>query len=106
MRPFVPNYFSATAARPEWSRPGGRRTTKGHHGQERRRRRGGPPPRTTWDLDPEGRFLLLPVAERDLAWALECCDEHAEGRWHMLRDGAAVLFERADDLAFVRFACL
>jgi hypothetical protein len=63
-------------------------------------------PRTTWDLDPEGRPLLLPVTERDLAWALECCDEHAEGRWHMLRDGAAVLFERADDLAFVRFACL
>jgi hypothetical protein len=63
-------------------------------------------PRTTWDLDPEGHFLLLPVAERDLAWVLECCQEHAEGRWHMLRDGAAVLFERADDLAFVRFACL
>jgi hypothetical protein len=63
-------------------------------------------PKTTWDLDPEGHFLLLPVAERDLAWVLECCQEHAEGRWHMLRDGAAVLFERAHDLAFVRFACL
>jgi hypothetical protein len=63
-------------------------------------------PVTSWDLDPEGRFLLLPVAERDLAWVLDCCDEHAEGRWHMLRDGGGVLFERAHDLAFVRFACL
>jgi hypothetical protein len=63
-------------------------------------------PRTTWDLDPERRFLLLPVAERDGAWVLDCCQEHAEGEWYMLRDGTAVLFERAHDLAFVRFACL
>jgi hypothetical protein len=63
-------------------------------------------PVTSWDLDPEGRFLLLPVAERDLAWVLDCCHEHAEGRCHMLHDGGGVLFERAHDLAFVRFACL
>ncbi|GGG40631.1 hypothetical protein GCM10010964_30320 [Caldovatus sediminis] len=59
-----------------------------------------------WDLDERGQFLLLEVAERDLAWVLECCREHAEGAWHMLRDGAAVLFEREHDHAFVRLACL
>jgi hypothetical protein len=63
-------------------------------------------PRTGWDLDAAGRFLRLPVAERDLAWVLECCQEHAEGCWYMPRDSTAVLFERAHDLPFVRFACL
>ena len=59
-----------------------------------------------WDLDEEGRFLLLPVAERDLAWVLECCREHAEGDWHLLRDGDAVLFARAHAIAFARFLAL
>ena len=36
-----------------------------------------PPP--GWDLDREGRFLLLPLAERDLAWTLEYCRDDAEG---------------------------
>jgi hypothetical protein len=30
-----------------------------------------PGPRPGWGLDQEGRFLLLPLAERDLAWVLE-----------------------------------
>ena len=59
-----------------------------------------------WDLDEEGRFLLLPVAERDLAWVLECCREHAEGDWHVLPGGDAVLFARAHDLAFARLLAL
>jgi hypothetical protein len=64
----------------------------------------GPPP--GWDLDGEGRFLLLPLAERDLAWMLECCREEAEGDYHVLRDGSAVLFARERDLAFARFLAL
>ena len=63
-------------------------------------------PRPKWDLDPEGRFLLLPVAERDLAWALDCLREHAERAYHVLADGAAVVFEDAYDLGFLRFATL
>ena len=59
-----------------------------------------------WDLDGEGRFLLLPLAERDLAWMLECCREEAEGDWHLLRDGDAVVFARQRDFAFARFLAL
>jgi hypothetical protein len=39
----------------------------------------------------EGRFLLLPIAERDLAWMLERCREHTRGR---------------HDLAFARLLAL
>ena len=59
-----------------------------------------------WDLDGEGRFLLLPLAERDLAWMLESCREEAEGDYHVLRDGAAVVFAHERDLAFARFLAL
>ena len=59
-----------------------------------------------WDLDAEGRFLLLPLAERDLAWMLEGCRETAEGDWHLLRTGEAVLFARERDLAFARYLTL
>ena len=60
-----------------------------------------PPPQ--WDLDEEGRFLLLPLAERALAWMLDTCREDAEGDYHVLRDGDAVLFARERDRAFARF---
>ncbi len=60
------------------------------------------PPRG-WDLDREGRFLLLPLAERDLAWMLESCREDAEGEYHVFPDGEAVLFARERDLAFARY---
>jgi hypothetical protein len=63
-------------------------------------------PRPKWDLDEQGRFLLLPVAERDLAWALECLREHAGRAYHVLRDGEAVLFEDAHDHAFLRLVTL
>jgi hypothetical protein len=65
-----------------------------------------PAPPPGWDLDEGGRFLLLPLAERDLAWMLECCREEAEGDWHVLRDGGAVVFARERDLAFARFLAL
>ena len=65
-----------------------------------------PAPPPDWDLDGEGRFLLLPLAERDLAWMLECCREEAEGDWHVLPDGGAVVFARERDLAFARFLAL
>ena len=65
-----------------------------------------PGPRPGWDLDEEGRFLLLPLAERDLAWMLDTCREDAEGDYHVLRDGDAVLFARERDLAFARFLAL
>lgn len=65
-----------------------------------------PGPRPGWDLDEGGRFLLLPLAERDLAWMLECCREHAEGDWHLLGGGDAVLFARERDLAFARYLAL
>ncbi len=65
-----------------------------------------PAPPPDWDLDGEGRFLLLPLAERDLAWMLECCREEAEGDYHVLRDGSAVLFARERDLALARFLAL
>jgi len=67
---------------------------------------GASPPGPRWDFDEEGRFLLLPVAERDLAWVLECCREHAEGEYYVLRDGDAVLFSRAHDFAFARLLAL
>ncbi len=63
----------------------------------------GPP---GWDLDEGGRFLLLPLADRDLAWMLDCCREAAEGEWHLLRGGDAVLFARERDLAFAHFLTL
>ncbi len=62
-----------------------------------------PAPPPGWDLDEGGRFLLVPLAERDLAWMLECCREEAEGDWHVLRDGDAVLFARERDLNFARY---
>ena len=65
-----------------------------------------PAPPPGWDLDEEGRFLLLPLAERDLAWMLESCREDAEGDHHVLRDGDAVLFACEHDLAFARFLAL
>ena len=63
-----------------------------------------PPP--GWQLDEGGRFLLLPLAERDLAWALESCREDAEGEWYVLPDGGAVVFARERDLAFARYLVL
>ena len=63
-----------------------------------------PPP--GWQLDAGGRFLLLPLAERDLAWTLECCREEAEGDYHVLPDGGAVVFARERDLAFARYLAL
>ena len=65
-----------------------------------------PAPPPGWDLDEGGRFLLLPLAERDLAWMLECCREEAEGDYHVLPDGGAVVFARERDLAFARFLAL
>jgi hypothetical protein len=65
-----------------------------------------PAPPPGWDLDEGGRFLLVPLAERDLAWMLECCREEAEGDWHVLRDGDAVLFARERDLNFARYLAL
>ncbi len=65
-----------------------------------------PEPRPGWDLDAEGRFLLLPLAERDLAWMLECCREDTEGEYHVFRDAQAVLFARERDLAFARYLAL
>ena len=65
-----------------------------------------PRPGPGWDLDGEGRFLLLPLAERDLAWIMESCREEAEGDWHVLRDGGAVVFARERDLPFARYLTL
>ena len=65
-----------------------------------------PAPPRGWDLDEQGRFLSLPVAERDLAWVLESCREEAEGEWYVLPDGAAVVFARERDLAFARYLTL
>ncbi len=62
-----------------------------------------PAPPPGWDLDEGGRFLLLPLAERDLAPVLESCREDAEGDYHVLGGGDAVVFARERDLAFVRF---
>ena len=65
-----------------------------------------PAPPPGWDLDEQGRFLSLPVAERDLAWVLECCREEAQGDWYVLPDGGAVVFARERDLAFARYLAL
>ena len=65
-----------------------------------------PEPPPGWDLDEQGRFLLLPLAERDLAPVLECCREEAAGDWHVLPDGGAVVFARERDLAFARYLTL
>ncbi len=65
-----------------------------------------PAPPPGWDLDEEGRFLLLPLAERDLAWMLESCREDTEGDYHVLRGGDGVVFARERDLAFARFLAL
>ncbi len=65
-----------------------------------------PAPPPGWDLDEEGRFLMLPLAEHDLAWMLECCREDAEGDYHVLWDGDAVVFARERDLAFARYLAL
>ncbi len=59
-----------------------------------------------WQLDEGGRFLLLPLAERDLAPVLESCREDAEGDYHVLGGGDAVVFARERDLAFARFLTL
>jgi hypothetical protein len=63
-------------------------------------------PAPGWDLDEEGRFLLLPVAERDLAWVLECCRDHTESDYHVLRDGDGVVFARERDFAFAHLLAL
>ena len=63
-------------------------------------------PAPGWDLDEGGRFLLLPLAERDRAWMLESCREDAEGDWHALRGGEAVVFARERDFAFARLLAL
>ena len=63
-------------------------------------------PEPPWSLDEGGRFLLLPLGERDLAPMLEFCGEDAEGDWHLLRDADAVLFAREPDLAFARYLTL
>jgi hypothetical protein len=65
-----------------------------------------PAPPPGWDLDEEGRLLLLPLAERDLAWTLESCREDAEGEWYVLPDGGAVVFARERDLAFAHYLTL
>ena len=65
-----------------------------------------PEPRPGWDLDEDGSFLLLPLPERDLGWMLDSCREDAEGDYHVLRDGDAVVFARERDLAFARFLAL
>ena len=65
-----------------------------------------PAPPPGWDLDAEGRFLLLPLAERDLASVLECCRDDTEGDYHVLRDSGAVVFARERDLAFARYLTL
>ncbi len=59
-----------------------------------------------WDLDEGGRFLVLPLAERDRAHVLASCREDAEGDWHALPSGEAVVFARGRDLAFARFLAL
>ena len=63
-------------------------------------------PRPGWDLDGQGRFLLLPLAERDLAWVLESCREDAEGDYHVLGGSEAVLFACERDLNFLRVLTL
>ncbi len=65
-----------------------------------------PAPPPGWDLDEGGRFLLLPLAEHDLALVLESCREDAEGAYHVLGDGDAVVFARERDLAFARYLTL
>ena len=65
-----------------------------------------PEPGPGWDLDGDGRFLVLPVAERDRASVLECCREDAEGDYHVLRGGEAVVFARGRDHAFARYLAL
>ena len=62
-----------------------------------------PAPPPGWDLDEEGGFLLLPLAERDLAWTLESCRDDAEGEYYVLPDRGAVVFARERDLAFARY---
>jgi hypothetical protein len=64
----------------------------------------GPPPGC--DLDEGDRFFVLPLAERDRAWVLKSCREDAEGDWHALRGGEAVVFARERDYAFARFLAL
>jgi len=59
-----------------------------------------------WDLDGEGRFLLLPLNEHDLAWVMESCREDAEGDHHLLGSGEAMLFARERDLNFARYLTL
>jgi len=59
-------------------------------------------PEPAWDLDGEGRFLLLALDERDLAWIMESCREDTEGDYHLLGSGEAVLFARERDLNFAR----
>ncbi len=65
-----------------------------------------PEPGPGWDLDEGGRFLLLPLADRDRADVLASCREDAEGDWHVLRDGDAVVFARERDYAFARLLTL
>jgi len=63
-------------------------------------------PEPACDLDGEGCFLVLPLDERDLAWVMESCREDAEGDYHLLGSGEAVLFARERDLNFARYLTL
>ena len=65
-----------------------------------------PEPGPGWDLDEGGRFLVLPLAERDRASVLESCREDAEGDWHPLGGGEAVVFAHERDYAFARYLTL
>ena len=65
-----------------------------------------PEPGPGWDLDEGGRFLVLPVAERDRASVLESCREDAEGDWLPLGGGEAVVFAHERDYAFARYLTL
>ncbi len=63
-------------------------------------------PEPTWDLDGQGRFLLLPLDERDPAWVLEFCREDAEGDHYVLGGGEAVLLAHERDFNFARYLIL
>ena len=63
-------------------------------------------PEPNWDLDSVGRFLLMPLDERDLAWVLEFCRDDAEGDHYVLDGGEAVLLARERDLNFARYLTL
>ena len=57
----------------------------------------------TWDLDPQGRYLLLPTTGYDGLWVQEGCEACAVGDFHVLGTGDAIVFQRADDFNFAQF---